>query len=462
MSDYTPPFPRPHKKKSTALLYLLRGWYSWIHASYERSYTMKMGQVWTPRNTLYIINEPSLVRKVMVEDWRKFPKHKLLWIQLRSLLGDSIFTTNGAVWEKQRRMIDPAFQGARMKVILPLMQAAVDDMLKRFGAVADNHKPEDVEIEMTHITADIIFRTILSKPINAEEAATIFHAFNKYQEKTLRSMILKACKLPSFYFDRQADAYATEIRNILAGLIRVRYDAYHSGRPGAEQDILASLLAEVDTETGQHFSYEELVDHVSMLFLAGHETSASALTWALYLIANTPDIQERMVEEVRAAISDRPVEFGELKKMRLTWNVFRETLRLYPPVGYFVREASETQMMRDKKVKKGCPIGISPLLIQRHRKMWDRPDVFDPDRWDSEESKQSQKDAYLPFGAGPRVCIGAAFATQEATLILANLVRSFRFEPIAGDIPEPVGRVTIRSANGVRLMVSRRASAQTP
>jgi len=461
MSDYTPPFPRPHKKKSTALLYLFRGWYSWIHTSFERSFTMKMGQVWTPRKTIYIINEPALVKKVMVEEWRKFPKHKLLWSQLRSLLGDSIFTTNGAVWEKQRRMIDPAFQGARMKVVLPLMQASVEDMLERFGKVAGENKPVDVEIEMTHITADIIFRTILSKPINADEAATIFHAFNKYQEKALRGMILKAFKLPAFFFDRQADAYAAEIRNLLAALIRVRYDEYHSGHPGEEQDILASLLAEVDTETGRHFSYEELVDHVCMLFLAGHETSASALTWALYLIANKPGVQDRMVKEVNAAIADRAVAFGDLKKMRLTWNVFRETLRLYPPVGYFVREASETQMMRDKKVKKGCPIMISPLLIQRHRMMWGRPDVFDPDRWDSEESKQSQKDAYLPFGAGPRVCIGAAFATQEATLILSNLIRGFRFDPIAGDIPEPVGRVTIRSANGVRLMVSRRDPVST-
>ena len=417
---------------------------------------MKMGEIWFPRKTAYLINEPSLVNYVLVKEWRKFPKHEMLWRQLRSLLGDSIFTTNGEVWEKQRRMIDPAFANARMKVVLPLMQMAVEDMLVRFEELSGQNKPVDVEIEMTHITADIIFRTILSQPIGPEEAEVVFSAFSKYQEKALRAALLKVFRLPAFFYDRQADACAIKIRTLLSGMIRSRYDAYHSGQAGEESDILSSLLAEMDPDSGEHFSYEELLDHICMLFLAGHETSASALTWALYLIGSVPDVQQRMYEEIRSVLGDRQVEFGDLKKLRLTWNVFRETLRLYPPVGYFVREASETQVMRDKTVKKGCPVGISPWLIQRHRHMWDRPDVFDPDRWDREESKQSQKDAYLPFGAGPRVCIGAAFATQEAILILANLVRSFEFSAIEGDVPEPVGRVTIRSAHGVRLKVTKR------
>lgn len=451
--EYTPPFPNPHKRKGSALLYFFRGWYSWIHASFERSFTMKMGQVWFPSKTIYIVNEPGLVKRVMVNEWQNFPKHELLGKSLRSLLGESIFTTNGAVWKKQRRMIDPAFKGARMKVILPLMQNAVDSMLTRFDQHAADPDPVDIEIEMTHVTADIVFQTILSQAITTEEANTIFSAFDKFQQKALRSIMLKFFRMPSRFMAKRADAYAEQIRLIVASKVRPRYEAFHNGSPGKEQDILSSLLAEVDDETGEYFSLDELVDHVCMLFLAGHETSASALTWALYIIANTTDIQTEMREEIKDVISDREVSFSDLKKMRRVWNVFRETLRLYPPVGYFVREATQTEHMRNKTVKKGCPIMISPWLIHRHRQMWDRPDVFNPDRFDDPESKQSLSDAYLPFGAGPRVCIGAAFATQEAILILSNLVRRYQFEAIEGDIPEPVGRVTIRSANGVRLRI---------
>lgn len=456
MSDYTPPFPKLSKKRIGTMQYLFRGWYSWIHVLYEKSFSMKMGQVRLPHTTIYIVNEPSLVKRTMVDEWESFPKHKLLWSQLRSLLGNSIFTTNGEVWKKQRRMIDPAFQGARLKVVLPLMQASIDSMLQRLDNSIKQPGPLDVEVEMTHITADIIFRTILSTPITTEDAHLIFDNFNKFQQKALRGLLLKFFRMPAFFYERQADKFAGEIRNIIATMVRPRYDDYHSGKACAQQDILASLLEEKDPDSGEHFEYEEIVDHVCMLFLAGHETSASTLTWALYLIANKPDVQERMYQESTEVLQGKAAEFGGLKKMRVCWNVFRETLRLYPPVGYFMRETTKTETLRDKKVKPGCPVMIAPLLIQRHRELWKRPDVFDPDRFDSEESAESQKNAYLPFGAGPRVCIGAAFATQEAILILANLAQRYHFEPIAGDVPEPVGRVTIRSANGVRLKVTAR------
>jgi cytochrome P450 len=144
--------------------------------------------------------------------------------------------------------------------------------------------------------------------------------------------------------------------------------------------------------------------------------------------------------------------------LRLTRDVFRETLRLYPPVGFFVREAARGCPMRDKQVKAGSTVMIAPWLIQRHRKYWADPDAFDPDRYERDEaaSRESLKKAYLPFSMGPRVCLGAAFAQQEAVLILAQLMRHYRLEAVPGHVPEPAGRLTIRSDNGVRLRVHRR------
>jgi cytochrome P450 len=194
-----------------------------------------------------------------------------------------------------------------------------------------------------------------------------------------------------------------------------------------------------------------------MLFLAGHETSASALTWATHLLAHAPAIQARMHAEVQAQWGEREPEGSDIKGLTLTRNVFRETLRLFPPVGFMARQSAQGCPMRKKQVPKGATVVVAPWLIHRHRELWQAPDAFDPDRFEREETRESTRQAYLPFGMGPRVCIGAAFALQEATLLLATLVRRYRLQPVPGHVPQPVGRLTIRSANGVRLQLHRRA-----
>jgi cytochrome P450 len=196
-----------------------------------------------------------------------------------------------------------------------------------------------------------------------------------------------------------------------------------------------------------------------MLFLAGHETTASALGWACHLVANAPDVQERMHAEVVAQLGEREPEAGDMKQLELTWNVFREALRLFPPVGFMARQASQGCPMRDKQVPAGATVVVSPWLIHRHRQWWNEPDAFDPDRYRDDAARESLRQAYLPFGMGPRACLGAAFALQEAALILSSLLRHWRLQPAAGHVPQPVGRLTIRSANGVRLVLRRREAA---
>jgi cytochrome P450 len=196
-----------------------------------------------------------------------------------------------------------------------------------------------------------------------------------------------------------------------------------------------------------------------MLFLAGHETSASALTWATHLLAQAPDVQTRMQAEVSTLLGTRAPELGDMKELTLTRNVFRETLRLFPPVGFMARQTASACPMRKKTVPAGATVVVAPWLIHRHRDLWPEPDAFNPDRYDGDASRDALKQAYLPFGMGPRVCMGAAFALQEATLILAQLVRHHRLEAVPGHVPQPVGRLTIRSANGVRLRLFRRTAS---
>jgi cytochrome P450 len=455
MTEFVPPKPRSHPTKLSLVRRLMEARRCSISVLYDRSYDMRMGHVGTPLRDLYFPNQPELIEQILVKEWDRFPKSNLMNTMLELLLGESIFITNGALWRRQRRMIDPAFEAARIQDVFPLMRSAALDMGERLSAYPDGAEvPADAE--MMHVTADIIFRTIYSRPFRRDEAKTIFHAFTRFQELAYARGIWSMAGIPDWLSIGRIRAghHARVIRNLLASALDERLDA----ADGAERkkDILSSLLEARDPDTGQPFSRKELVDQIGIMFLAGHETSAAALGWALYLIAMRPDIQERMHHEAVAVFGDRLPEFRDIKHLRLTRDVFRETLRLYPPVSFIPRDATEKATMRDKLVKAGSILFVSPWLLHRHRKFWSHPDDFDPDRYLEAASKQSVRSAYIPFSAGPRVCLGAAFAMQEGVLLLAYLARHFRFEPVEGHVPVPVARLTLRSENGIRLRVFRR------
>lgn len=455
---FCPAYPKPLQNKASALLMFFSARRSWLDALYERSYRMRMGEVHLPGLDLYMVNEPALVKQVLDTQADAFPKSNLLGEALKTLLGESIFTTSGDQWRKQRTMMDPAFAQARLNVAFPVMQAAVADMLTRLSALPDGAE-YDLEVEMTHVTADIIFRTIFSVPMAQADAKRIFTEFASFQAIAPRLL------MPTIYGLRwlvwpwdvwRSRRAALTIRHLLGQLIRPRFDAQRTGQLTETTDILQSFLDAKDEATGKGFDFEELLDQVAMLFLAGHETSASALTWATYLMANAPQVQERMHKEVVSYVADRQPALADMRHLELVRNVFRESLRLFPPVGFMARQSASACPMGKKNIEKGATVVVSPWLIQRHHALWDEPDAFNPDRYDNDASRESLKQAYLPFGMGQRVCMGAAFALQEATLILASLVREYRISALPDHEPQPVGRLTIRSANGVRLKLHQR------
>ncbi|MDA7964170.1 cytochrome P450, partial [Ruegeria sp.] len=351
-----------------------------------------------------------------------------------------------------RRIIDPAFAGGRLKDTFPAMLAAA-------LACVDRLQPQTnsiVEIEeiTSHAAADVIFRTLFSVPIEHEVAAEVFEKFRAYQREqpllNLAAFIPLPRWLPRFH-SRRTCRNAREIRALITRLTAERAAQIATGN--APDDLATKIMTTPDPETGQGFDTAEMVDQVAIFFLAGHETSASALAWSLYLLALYPEWQDRVAEEAKAL--DDP-SFTTVSQLRLSRDVFREALRLYPPVPMMVREATCPEQFRNRDVPKGAQIVLSPWHLHRHERLWDNPDDFDPARWSTENGKTCQRQAYIPFSAGPRVCTGAGFAMVEGPLILSMLLRHYRLETIGGEMPVPVAHLTVRSRDGIRLRLVQR------
>lgn len=457
-----PVYPKPLKNKASLLFIFFSKRRSWLDGLYERSYRMKMGQIKLPGLELFMVNQPELVKQVMVDEVDAFPKHRMLGDLLAPLLGESIFTTNGAQWRKQRDMLDVAFDNSQVERVFERMQEAASRMLARLGEHPDG-AVVDVDKEMTLVTADIIFRTIMSANLDTEEAMNVLEAFVRFQEASPKLALLRMFKVPDNWLlrfsDRKRRGDAKIIRASLERVIRPRYEAFMRGEASEHEDILASILRAKDPDSGQAFGFDEIVDQVAMLFLAGHETSASALTWTLYLLSIAPDIQHAAATEVAETLDEErgAVPLAAVKRMGLVRRIFMESMRLYPPVGFLAREVSRDTDMRDKHLQAGASLVVSPWLLHRHEALWDAPHEFCPARFDPKSGERSiPKHAYLPFGMGQRVCIGATFAMQEAVLILAELLRRYNFELAPDFQPDPVGRLTIRSDNGMHLVLKKR------
>lgn len=462
MAGFRPPKPEP-KPGGVPFWRVLPMWLrDGLSVLSDKAYTMKMGQVRMPTRTFYMLNDPPLVRRILAERADNYPKDEVLGFMLRRLMGDSIFTSNGATWKRQRGMMNPAFEAARVKDVFAQMLDATHDMVARLDAVADG-RSYSIDVETTHVTADIILRTIFSATMAKGAAERVFAAFNEFQEIAFAHGMLRIFRLPTFLSPRHARAAraAREIRGLLEPMIRARLERIAQGEAVPARDILAAMIEARDPTDGTPFSFEELYEQVAMLFLAGHETSASALGWTLYLIAKQPDVQARLLAEVTAVLGDRQPVFSDLRGLEYTRAVFKESLRLYPPVAFIARTPIEGECLRGKDVKPGSIIFVSPWMLHRNRNHWDAPDEFDADRFETERGAEAARCAYLPFSMGPRVCLGAAFALQEATLILATLIRRYRFEAEPGHEPRPVARLTLRPANGIVLRLTRRdADAQ--
>ncbi len=446
-----PPKPASRAPRVSLWRYLRLFRQDILSAQPQRLYHAWMAEFRTLFFRSYMINDPALIARVLTEAPELFPKSGRIREGLAPLLGNSVFVTNGEEWKRQRRIIDPAFEGGRLRDTFPAMLAAGQAAVARMGA-----GETEIEAVTSHLAADVIFRTLFSIPIEDETAWAVFSEFKAYQRSQPLLNIAAFLPLPKWFpraHRRETLASAQKIRALITKLTHARAADIAAGI--APDDLATKIMITIDPVTGKGFEPDEMVDQVAIFFLAGHETSASALAWGLYLLAMHPEIQAQVAVE-GAGLGDRPT-FSDLSKLRLTRDVLRETLRLYPPVPMMVRQNAQSETFRQRIVKRGAQIVISPWHLHRHERLWESPDAFDPARWQRAQTKTSQRDAYIPFSAGPRVCTGAGFAMAEGVLLLALLARDFAFSPVKTRPPMPVAHLTVRGKDGIWLEVRPRA-----
>lgn len=451
---YRPPRPKPLSAIAALVRAAFRGDNDLLSLLPASAYRVPVGPLGYSRRSILIINDPEIARSIMTEPSGLYPKNDLMVGALEPLVGDSIFVSEGETWQRQRRMIDPAFSLMRINRAFGAMQAGVDDMEAWLDGQAERGEAFSLDLAMSHLTADIICRTVFSTSLRLQIAQEVFDAFTLFERSVAHVEIRRLIVDKAWTKVPQHD-------DVLAAcaLIRTRLGELLDGHleEGASfNDIASAVIAARGPEDGKGFTREELIDQLGVFFLAGHETTASVLTWAFFIAATQAPVAERMRAEIDDVVGDGEVSFEHTKRLVYVRNVFRETLRLYPPITFIPRVAAEATTIGSRRVKKGAMIMISPWTLHRHETYWPDPDCFDPDRFSPEREREIRPGSYIPFGQGPRICVGAAFATIESALILARLIRRYDFQVIDPDRVRPVARLTTRPAEQIFVRARRR------
>ncbi|MEO0503878.1 MAG: cytochrome P450, partial [Pseudomonadota bacterium] len=392
----------------------------------------------------HMVMQPDLIGLMLRERLDIYPKSVVTKMLLRPAVGESLFIAEGADWRSQRRSAAPAFSHRNVTALGPIMSDAAARCADRIGAAQG---PINMLDEMITTTFDVIGDVTFSGKEDIDRNA-IHAAIEDYLTEAGRISLLDILGAPA-WVPRPSRAFASETMRATQVLADRAIEARRRAGPQPTPDLLDLLLAGQDQETGQKMSTETLRNNLLTFIVAGHETTALSLAWSLYLMGFDPTAQDRARAEAQAALGGRTATADDLPNLPFVRAIIDEALRLYPPAGMVSRTAMADDVLGDTEIRKGDTVMIPIYALHRSHLLWDDPDAFVPDRF--LERSAIQRFAYLPFGDGPRICIGASFALQEAVLVLATLLSRFRFEAVPGYTPDPVMILTLRPEGGVWL-----------
>jgi cytochrome P450 len=399
----------------------------------------------------FIINEPGAIRHVLLDNAANYTKSEVSRRLLEPGLGRGLLTSEGETWRRHRRIMAPAFDPRSIAGYAPIMTDVTEALLAKWDALPAPRET-DVAAAMMHATLHIISRAMFSS--DSDEIVDVVEAgVNLYQSK-VRPSLPDLLHLPKWLarlfapfptgifneFDKKVDRLLTE-----------------RGRsPDEPKDLLARLISARDAETGGGMTPKEVRDQVVTIFMAGHETTSQALSWTFYLLSQNPAAEAKLHDELSRVLAGRTPRYDDLAKLPYTRMVIEESMRLYPPAHTFGREPIEDDEVLGHRIPAGSDVLILPWLLHRKPSLWENPERFDPERFTPERAAARPRFAYLPFGAGPRICIGAAFAMAEAMLILATIAQRYRLRLKPGFVVEPQGLITLRPRYGLKMLLEQR------
>lgn len=403
----------------------------------------------------HMVQGPEGLRRIFLSNADNYPKSEVMIRMLRSAVGSSLFTSEGAQWRWQRRAIAPVFTARNVTALAPMMSATAERASDRLSAT---EAPLEMVSEMLSATFDVICEVALSgrEHFDAEAYGA---AITRYFLTVGRASLLDFLAVPH-WIPRPGEILGRGAVRVMHQMVARAIEARRAQQTSGVEDLLDHMLKAEDPETGRRMTETDLLHNMQFFIVAGHETTALALAWSLFLLAHDQAAQERARIEARAVLGGRPAGAADVARTPAVRSVIEEAMRLYPPVGLLARNVLAADRLYDREIRAQETVFLNIYALHRHAMWWDEPDAFDPERFSPEASAARDKYLYLPFGAGPRVCVGANFAMMQAEIILATLLSRFRFTP-AGPAPVPVMHMTLRPDPGVILRAERLDEAQT-
>ena len=399
---------------------------------------------------VYQVTHPDMARQILVEQADKFHKPRLLKRAFAPFAGDGLLTSDGALWKQQRKLIQPAFHQAQLARYANEMVTRALHMIDEFG----HDRVVEIQAAMAQLTLGIVVKCLFSADVTREapEVGRLMTAVLDAANYRLNSALRFPSWVPTSRNRREKRALA-RLDEILEAAIVAR-----RASPDPSDDLLSTLLSALDEDSGAQMSNRQLRDEMMTLFLAGHETTATALTWTWYLLARHPEVEAKLSNELERVLHGRPPAVSDLPNLPYTEMVARETMRLYPPAPGVAREPIEDVIVGGYTVPKGSLISVNTYAMQRDARFFDDPERFDPERFGRGWEERIPRYAYLPFGGGPRVCIGNGFAMMETRLVVATMAQQIQLSLEPDQHVVPVQLVTVRPRDGIRMKLKRRGA----
>ncbi len=400
-----------------------------------------------------LLAAPRDVQTVLLDRWKDFSKDTRGWEKLRPVLGDGLLTSDGPLWLRQRRLIQPGFDRRALPDFAPAMVAAARGVAERWETAADRGEVVDVVSDMMDLALRVVCDTLLGAEAPAE-AQAVGRAMETLQGEINHRMFSLLDVVERLPLPRNR-RFAAELQR-LRGMVETMVESRRRQRGRTEEDLMGRLLAATDEESGEGMSDVQLRDEIMTLFLAGHETTANGLAWTFYEWMLHPEAADHAAEEAAAVLGGRDPEVADLERLGAVLRSFQEGLRLHPPAWISERMAEVDAEFGGYDVPAGTMILLSPWVTHRHPEHWEEPERFDPERFLPERSGRRHRYAWFPFGGGPHVCVGRDFALLEAHLALSVLAPRFRLEPAWEGEVEADAFVTLRPRGGLPARVHRR------